>query len=227
MDRDCAIQRLEVEAGGRAWLVERHGDLESLWDAMDGQALDADERLPYWVELWPASLLLADWLAGQGPDLAGLTCLDLGCGLGLTAMVAAHSGARVLGLDYEWQAVAFARRNARLNGGPQPVFCQMDWRQPGLRPGSFQRVWGGDILYEKRFFEPLESLFRHVLAPGGLVWIAEPVRDVSGPVWDRLSGLDWDVELVAERSVPAVTGGDYSTSVRLWQMSRGPAPEGA
>lgn len=212
-------QRLEVPVGGRTFLVERAGDLESLWEGLGRENFGADERLPYWVELWPSSLLLARFLEARAGDIAGRACLDLGCGLGLTALAAAAAGARVLGLDYERPALAFARHNTALNGLSGPLWVQMDWRAPGFRPGAFERIWGADILYEKRFFEPLERLFGLALAPGGCVWIAEADRQVSRPAWDFLRERGWTAERLTTQRVSAVTG-DFEATVHLWELTR-------
>ncbi len=213
-------QRLEARAGGRSLFIERSADLESLWERMGQEDFGDDERLPYWVELWPAALLLADWIAREPGRVAGRTVLDLGCGLGLTALSAAAQGARVLGLDYELPALRFARENAALNRIPGVLWVQMDWREPGLAQGSVERILGADILYERRFFEPLERLFRRVLAPGGAIWIAEPAREVSAAVWQDLADLGWRPEKLTTETVRAVTGGDYTATVHLWQLTR-------
>ena len=77
---------LTVNACGRDWTLERAADMEALWEAMT--EFTEDERLPYWTELWPSSLVLADWLYQRRESLRGQPCLDLGCGIGLTALVA-------------------------------------------------------------------------------------------------------------------------------------------
>ncbi|MDD4649751.1 MAG: hypothetical protein PHO79_07035, partial [Desulfoplanes sp.] len=85
--------RFDVDIAGQTWTLERVADLETLWDAMDDD--EGDEHIPYWVELWPASLTLATWIIEHKKKLQGKTCLDLGCGMGLTAIIAASIGARV------------------------------------------------------------------------------------------------------------------------------------
>lgn len=145
-------QRLCVQAAGRNWTLERPADLESLWQSMDEDDPEAEEHIPYWVELWPATLALCGWLAKQ--DLAGRRCLDLGCGLGLSALVASNLGAQVAGMDYERDALYFAARNARLNAVPDPLWLCMDWNRPGFASACFERIWGGDIFYEQRFRAP-------------------------------------------------------------------------
>ncbi|WP_419787579.1 class I SAM-dependent methyltransferase [Pseudodesulfovibrio sp.] len=207
--------RVTVEAAERIWLLDRAADMEALWDAMDEDDLGEDERLPYWAEVWPASVLLARQIRRMGSELAGRPCLDIGCGLGLTGMAAAAVGAHVVAFDYEWQALRFARHNAYLNQVDQPLWMCMDWRQPALKPGAFDFMWGGDVLYEKRFFDPLIRLFRHALAPGGRIWIGEPVRTVSRPVWDLVREQGFSAEKLTVEKV-ALCG--QNATVNLWEL---------
>lgn len=213
-------RRLTMRAAGRDWILERPCDMETLWERMDQEDLGPDERLPYWAEVWPAGILLADHLARsslEGGGLRGLDCLDLGCGLGLVSLAGAWLGARVLGVDYELRAVVQARANAALNRVEGASFALMDWRRPALRAGVFHRIWGGDILYEKRFFEPVEALFAHALAPGGRVLVGEPRRTVSAEVWQWLSGRGWRLGRVAEK---VVEHAGQKPMVRLWELAR-------
>lgn len=213
-------QRLALEIKGRTWLIERTADLETLWEGIGQDDFGDDERIPYWAELWPASLLLADWLTERAEEIRGRRCLDVGCGLGPTAVIAASLGARVVGFDYEWPAVFFGKENAALNGltpDRAPLFVQTDWRTPGLRAGGFDFIWGGDIVYERRFFEPLAALFTNQLAPDGRIWLGEPVRSVSQPAWTELARRGWLVRRIAQRPVP-VEG--YSVTVNLWELRR-------
>lgn len=208
--------RVEVVVEGRTWLLDRAADMEALWDRMDDGDLGDDERLPYWAEVWPASVLLGRHILRNAEMLAGASCLDLGCGLGLTGMIASSAGARVVAFDYEWPAVRFARHNAELNGVEQPLWMLMDWRQPALKAGAFDFIWGGDVLYEKRFFDPLIRLFRHALAPGGKIWIGEPVRTVSRPVWDELRAEGFTPEKL---TVEKVALGGLNMTVNLWEIT--------
>lgn len=219
--RPCAVaqnvERLKVSAAGRDWTLERTGDMESLWEAMGQEDFGRDERLPYWVEVWPASLLVCRKLHEERARIAGAACLDVGCGLGIAALVGSWLGARVVAFDYEPQALAFARVNAALNHVPQPLWTVMDWRASALADASFEYIWGGDVLYEKRFFDPLEALFSRCLAPGGEIWLGEPERTVSRPVWDRLARRGWQCDIVLRDKV--AQGGQNQT-VRLWRVMR-------
>ncbi|MBU4377653.1 MAG: methyltransferase, partial [Proteobacteria bacterium] len=92
----------------------------------------------------------------------------------------------------------------------------MDWRYPALRAQAFDFIWGGDVLYEKRFFDPLIRLFRHALAPGGKIWIGEPVRTVSRPVWDELRVEGFAPEKLTVEKV-ALCG--QNATVNLWEIT--------
>jgi predicted nicotinamide N-methyase len=212
-----AIDRITVRACGRDWSLCRAGDLEELWQAMDDTAPGAEDRIPYWAELWPAGIMLADWLGGQAARIAGRRCLDVGCGLGLTAMAGAAAGARVVAMDLMPEPLAHARDNARENGVPGILFTRLDWRNPAFRPQSFEFIWGGDIVYEKRFFDPLERLFSHALSPGGRIWLGLARRDVSGAVWEFLGQRGWRAERLAIREV--VHQG-RPAQVALWEITR-------
>jgi predicted nicotinamide N-methyase len=209
-------QRLVVEELGRKWFLHRTGDLETIWENMSREEFGEEERMPYWAELWPASLLLCRWLSRNQDAIAGRYCLDVGCGLGLTGIVGSHLGAKVVGMDHQWPAVFFSRENAELNGVAQPLWVLMDWRDPGFKPRSFDFMWGGDIVYETRFYHPLTRLFKECLAPGGRIWLAEPRRSVSRPVWERLAGDGFAVRKLFTEPVP-VEG--YHVTVNLWEMT--------
>ncbi len=219
-------ERLEVELLGQAWIIERHGDLESLWEAMgqdddSSSTFEEDERLPYWTELWPSSVMLGLWLENERGRIQGRTCLDMGCGLGLTALLGAHFGANVLALDYEWPAVRFTARNRALNTDKLEASvlpAQMDWRAPGIRQGSVPYIWGADVMYEKRFVPPVADFLRHCLAPGGRVWIAEPQRETFRSFAEHMREMGWRCEKMCEKRLPHVTVKGPETGVNLWEL---------
>src|SRR5262249_19814352 len=79
----------EVELGDDLRLeILRPPSAEEL---IDEAAFDEEEFLPYWAELWPSGLALARHVATC--EVRGLRVLELGCGLGLPALAAAHGGA--------------------------------------------------------------------------------------------------------------------------------------
>lgn len=208
-------QKLVLEAAGQQWIIKRPADLETLWQSMDDAAGNAEDHIPYWVELWPATLALTHWLEDQ--DLAGKVCLDLGCGLGLSALVAAEQDALVMAMDHEVQALNFAADNARINQVPSPLWLCMDWNQPGFQPASFDYIWGGDIFYEQRFFPPLEKLLLRHLKADGRACFAIPQRSVSQNICSRFALCGWQV---VHRQCEQVSVDQVSMTVDLWELRR-------
>jgi len=191
-----------VNAAGRDWQISRTADLESLWDEMDADDLDEDERIPYWTELWPSSTTLCAWLFERRAEIGGRACIDIGCGLGLTAMAAGVAGAKVVCMDYEFDAVRHALGNARLNGAPAPLATLMDWRYPALKKGAASFVWGSDVLYERRFAPAVARFMNHALAPGGKAWLADPGRNFFTEFEDAMADLPFIRTRREKRTAP-------------------------
>lgn len=192
--------RLHLHLAGRDFELLREADMEALWERLGEDGFGSDEHMPYWSEIWPASLLLAAWLGERRSQIAGRRCLDLGCGMGLSALAGAACGGRVVAVDYEEAAIAHAARNARINGLPVDL-AVMDWRHPCFTEAGFDIIWGSDILYETRFYEPLVQLFRTLPAPGSRIWLSEPSRQISRPVWERLAADGFGVAKLHEEPV--------------------------
>ena len=131
---------------------------------IDEEAFAQDEFLPYWAELWPAATALAEAL----PDVRGLRLVELGCGLGVTSLVAAAKGADVTATDWAHDAIELLRENATRNGLRLRAEVR-DWREPWDE--TFDLVLAADVLYEHRNVEPLLDRVRE-LAPEALVGLA-------------------------------------------------------
>ena len=218
---------IRLDLLGRQWRLARPASLEELWEAMTPDAFGEDERLPYWAELWPSSLVLADWLGRVKGDIAGRVCLDVGCGLGLTALLGAWLGARVLAFDYEPDAARAALANAARNGVSGLAVLTADWRKPAFKAGGISRAWAGDIMYERRFAHPVAAFLDHCLAPGGVVWLAEPCRPVYHEFLALLRERGWTARqaheakagFVDERGRPLP--GVPPATVQIWEMRKG------
>lgn len=171
------VVRHRYRAGKLAVELFQPADPSALADALDPASFAADERFPYWAEVWPSALALARF-AAAAPMAAGLETVELGCGTGLAGVAAALRGCDVLFTDYEPEALAFARANHALNLG-RPGRCRLfDWREPPRRL-SAGLVLASDVLYEKRFLDPFLATLRRILRPGGSAWVAEPGRKIA------------------------------------------------
>ncbi len=221
---------ISVKVCGECFALHRAASLEELWDAMtDVEAYNQDfddERLPYWTELWPSSIALAEWLGENEQRIKNKICLDVGCGLGLTALVGHKLGANVLAFDYEKEALRFAKINTKANEQiypskkQGPCWLAMDWRKPAIKPHSIDFLWGGDIMYERKFAHTLMTFIDYALAPEGRAWIAEPCRTVYEHFSAELLRRKWNVKKVHIRKVDAIYAQAVPVTVQVWEIWR-------
>jgi predicted nicotinamide N-methyase len=169
----------EVElAPGLRLAILRPPSAEEL---IDEAAFDEEEFLPYWAELWPSGLALARHVVSCEPR--GRRVVELGCGLGLPALAAAHLGAEVLATDWAEDAIELLRGNAERNG----VFlrtARVRWSEPELllQAAPWDLVLGADLLYEPRNAAQLADLLPRL---GGQVLLAEPGRPYAKAFLER------------------------------------------
>jgi predicted nicotinamide N-methyase len=136
---------------------------------------ERDERLPYWAELWPSAIALAQYLSRE--DLTGKRAIELGCGVGLPTVVALARGAKVLATDHYEAALDFTAHNARANLEREPETALLDWHAPDTeRFGYFDLAFAADVLYEQRNAPALADLFPRLLVPDGEAILADPRR---------------------------------------------------
>jgi predicted nicotinamide N-methyase len=159
--------------------IEQPDDLDRLLDEI---ADDPEQNLPYWAEIWPSGVALADAIALHPAAVRGLRALEIGSGIGITAIAALRAGADLTVTDYAPPALDLCRRNTLANAGREPQTLQFNWRNPSdefLALGPFPVVLAADVLYESRDVEPLLTLLEQIVAPSGLLWLAEPGRAVA------------------------------------------------
>lgn len=167
-------------------------------DLLDRIAADPEQNLPYWAELWPSGIALADAIL-QAPDVVrGVRVLELGCGAGSTASAALLAGADLTVTDYAADALTLCRYNALVNAGREPAAAiRSNWRRldldflSGVGPG-YPVVLAADALYETRDIEPLLTMVERVVAPGGLLWLAEPGRAVAARFLEAARDAGWN-----------------------------------
>ncbi len=181
---------------GGAVVLDRPRDTDRLLDRV---AADPEQNLPYWAELWPSGIALADVIARDAPAWQSMRVLEVGCGLGTTAVAALRAGADLIVTDYSAEALALCRANARLNGVDDPIAHRLNWRNPEPRTmasldGPFPVVLAADVLYERRDLEPLLAFSTRMVAPGGLLWLAEPGRSVAMAWLDGARRHGWEIE---------------------------------
>lgn len=205
--------------------IRRPIDSEKLFDhPWLRSAYAADEFIPYWATLWPASRMLAKvvvrerWESYAQP----VEVLEVGCGLGLGGVACLARGLRVDFSDVDETALGFAADNARLNGFETFRTLPLDFRCPP-DDRRYPVVIGSDLMYEERLVAPLVGLLDTVLAPGGVCLIADPDRLAARVFKWRLQEAGFEV--VTELIRAGEPGGER-TKGTLYRIQR-PEPESA
>lgn len=160
-----------IECAGRAFTVLHPRSADEL---IDESEFNQDERLPYWAEIWPSARVLAQHI--PAPQQPGQRLLELGCGCGYAALVAAHLGYDVLATDYYERACEFTEFNARQNGLKNVGTRLVDWRNLPPDLGKFDVVIAADVLYDRDYDQLMAEVLAATLAPGGQAWLTDPGR---------------------------------------------------
>ncbi len=176
--------------GNRDWTLLRAPSVDVLYQELlargDSHEDVLDERIPYWADLWPSAIALAEYLAADPSVVAGRTVTEIGCGLGLPGLVAASLDGIVTMTDYLDDALAFTRRNAATNGLADIRFAKMDWRRPDTALAA-DVLLASDVAYESRMFGYLPAAFRALTRPGGVALVSEPCRAYADAFFKGLS----------------------------------------
>ncbi|MBW4487859.1 MAG: methyltransferase domain-containing protein [Trichocoleus desertorum ATA4-8-CV12] len=147
-----------------------------LLDKIDPDDFQKDERMPYWAEIWPASIALAEFVLTHA-RFRQARCLELGSGVGVVSVAGAIAGAQMLTTDYFVEALDFAQLNASAN--QVTIKTQLlDWREITLTQ-QFDYILAADVLYEERNHLPILQAIAQLLALGGTAYISDPQRTIA------------------------------------------------
>jgi|YNPNPStandDraft_1061719.scaffolds.fasta_scaffold26631_1 2-polyprenyl-3-methyl-5-hydroxy-6-metoxy-1,4-benzoquinol methylase len=182
----------EVVIRGRHFRFVCVRDLEPLLSGKDLFASVSD--FPFWVKIWDASIALADMVA-RLPLKPGLRALEIGAGLGITGVVAAAFGCNVTITDIEEDILDFSRLSAAINGCEMVSHAKLDWLSPSQSLKPFDMILGSEVLFNERFFLPLLTVFKQLLAPGGVIYLAHGAERKSLAQFLPLCSGDYEIAL--------------------------------
>ena len=189
-----------IDLPGGELRVEQPAEAAELPD--DG-AVEWAPLVPYWAVLWRSGVALARELDGEA--LRGMRVVELGCGLAVPSIAAARAGAEVLATDGDEEALAFAARNARVNGTRIDT-ALTEWSAPDglVARGPFDLVLAADVLYERPAVAQLLSLLPR-LAPEAC--LADPGRAGVHAFMEQAHRRGWHAEtrLRGEVSIQRLT----------------------
>lgn len=198
LSKRYGTEPFDLTIGVQRLTLLRVKDLER-WVDREALLRDETEEPPYWAHLWTGALTLARYVE-ERIDCRNLNVLDLGCGLGVTGIIASRKGGYVTFADKEPSAVAFAKRNARMNNCPPFEARTLDFTRDML-DHHFSLILGAEILYDRPTFPALVRFLRHHLAPQGNAVFSDAHRTNTEEFYRQLDliGLRWTREEVQER----------------------------
>jgi predicted nicotinamide N-methyase len=207
------LEQLNFELAGKPFSIFHVKDIDPLLEELVKKGQDSeeikDEKLPYWAELWPSSISLAQFILISEVVKKRMTVLELGCGIGLAGIAAALAGGEVTITDYQAEALAVSEMNWLINLGVSPRTLLMDWRKPFLDE-KFDLIIGSDIVYEERFFEPILNIIWQMSTDDGRILLSEPNRPVAVSFFPMLQTTGWKLE--KHDSVISHQGRSYNIS---------------
>jgi methyltransferase-like protein 23 len=178
----------EVEAGGRLWKLLSVENQDALVDAVEDL-----EHMPYGFLLWESAIGMARFLLGMPELVSGKTVLELGCGVGLSGLIAAACGGIVKQTDHQPGVLELAKKNAEANGIFNVEQFLADWTDWKIRD-PFDVVIGADILYERTMHYHLETVFRKSVKPGGMLILSDPGRPQSIELLSKMEKTGWNIQ---------------------------------
>jgi len=201
----------------KVFKLKRVSNLDDLVDQVSDEQFNEDERLPYWAELWPSAIGLSRFLFKNKQLIAGKSILELGSGLGLTSLaIASLNSKSFIVSDYEQNALDMLKENFLLNHLEFPEFKLLDWRNPTLN-SFYDVIIASDILYEERFFKPLQKLIDQYLSKKGMMIIAEPNRPIARHFFVKLLKSGYHDKIVNE--IVNQDGHDIKISIHLLEKA--------
>jgi predicted nicotinamide N-methyase len=216
--------RVQIPGNAATYEITRPADFDAL---LDSAADDPQQNLPYWAELWPSGIALAAELLNAPESLEGVRALELGCGLGVTAIAALQRNMSLLVTDYSAESLALCSLNTARNGGRTPVAFQVNWREPDaaflhIVGEGFPLVLAADVLYEGRDVSPLRDLVDQIVAPGGMLWLAEPGRAPARRFVEEMTSAGWlDAVTICPGPWPDPEDNAKGVVVQVHRLTRG------
>ncbi len=209
--RRFELAHTELQIAGRGYDLLRPRNVDEL---ISDEEFAIDERIPYWADCWPSALVLAERIAREPGK--GRSLLELGCGIGLVSLAAAHCGFSVLATDYYGHALEFAAANADRHGLEIDTRL-VDWRKLPDDLGTFDVVVASDVLYEGPCAGLIATTLARTLTGSGVGLVSDPGRRRAPELFDRCAEIGLDMCCAAR--VPTIDAGTELT-VSIFEVRR-------
>ncbi|MGM0786228.1 MAG: class I SAM-dependent methyltransferase, partial [Thermodesulfobacteriota bacterium] len=135
------------------------------------------DNFPFWVKIWEASIVLTDRLVHMNME-KDQQILEIGAGMGITGLFLGAFGYRVTVTDNNSDALELIKRNAAHNGINNIEVAELDWHRPD-QDGKFDTICGSELVYRVSDVEPVITILRSMLKPGGTAYLAHDTGRMS------------------------------------------------
>lgn len=153
-------------------------------------------NFPLWAKVWPASIVLADFMATFPVD-PEKQILEIGSGIGIAGIAASAFGHTVTITEYNKDALVFAEANAAINGCSGIPIVSMNWNNPQLN-SRYDEIIGSEIIFREQDFAPIQNLFQSYLKPDGEIVVVSEIRK---PVIEFYQKMQRFFELKAQQKI--------------------------
>jgi len=178
----------ELAVNGRRFKILLPKNLSQFIDASDVM-----HDFPLWAKIWPASWILAGYLA-EMPVVAEKTFLEIGGGSGFVSIVGTSFGHHITMTDCNPDALRFARANSLINQCDRLIIQHLDWNHPELTQ-HFDYIVASEISYKEEDIHPIMMLLKHSLKPGGEVLLVGEMRRLSKSNFNALA-TEFDIRIL-------------------------------
>jgi len=166
---------MSVPVSDRTYTIYRPDNRESIL------ANCSPSRAPWWMYQWEAGIALTHHLQ-TFPQRQRI--LEVGCGLGLTSIVAKSLGHTVTVTDMFSEALEYLQYNASINNVESVTIYPTIQDVPS---NSQEYVVAADIMYNHSMLNTTLTEMRTKVIDGGYLVIAEPIRSSPTRIRERLA----------------------------------------
>ncbi len=153
-----------------------------------------DSMWPISGLVWPSGVVLARVI--NRLNLKNLSVLEVGCGIGVASLIAAHKNLDITASDYHPLVKILLVKNAKENSLDEVKYIHGNWHHPISNHGKFDLIIGSDLLYETGNAEILSVYINCHLALEGRVILVDPGRRKAGKIKRTMELLGFQYETI-------------------------------
>jgi len=165
------LPHLDPPAELRVWQAD---EITPIWAATETDLQRQGLEPPFWAFPWAGGQGVARYILEYPETVRGKRVLDIACGGGLLAIVAAAAGAaEVAGNDIDAMCEAALALNAEANGVAVHWLCGNLITAPPL---DFDVILAGDVFYERDMSASFQDWFAEAAQQGATIYAGDPGR---------------------------------------------------